>query len=120
MQGEHRMLNMFRDGGLPMWFLLAFGLATLFFAARFAWAPVRRTLRITLALGAATGFTSLTGICTDFATVGRHAPRFPKGKLVELLLQGMAESLSPGILGFTFLSLAALIVALGFHREVAE
>jgi len=114
------MSNLIRDGGLPMWFLLAFGLATLFFAARFAWAPVRRTLRITLALGAATGFTSVTGMCADFANVGRHAPSFPKSTLVEVVLQGMAESLSPGILGFTFLSLASLIVAFGFHREVAE
>jgi hypothetical protein len=35
-----------------------------------------------------------------------------------VLLQGVAESMSPGILGFTMLSLTALIVALGFQREV--
>jgi hypothetical protein len=118
------MLTMFMDGGFPMWFLLAFGLATLVYAAGFARAPVRRTLRITFALGGATAFTSLTGICTDLAKVGHHAPIYLEThsgiNLAEIVLQGVAESLSPGILGFTMLSLAALLVALGFHREVTE
>jgi hypothetical protein len=35
----------------------------------------------------------------------------------EVLLQGMAESMSPGILGFALLSLIALIAVLGFQRE---
>ena len=118
------MLTLFIEGGFPMWFLLAFGLATLAFSARFAWAPVRRTLRTAFALAAATAFTTLTGVCTDLATVGHQAPSYlkahPDGTMVEVILQGVAESMSPGILGFTVLSLAAIIVALGFQREVTE
>lgn len=115
------MLDLFIEGGFPMVFLLAFGLATLVFAARFARAPVRRTLRIALATSAATAFTTLTGICTDLARVGHHAPAYiashPGTTLSDALLQGVAESLSPAILGFTTLSVAALLVAVGFHRE---
>lgn len=118
------MLTLFTEGGFPMWFLLAFGLASLIFAARFARAPLRRTLRITFALAGATAFTSLTSICADLAAVGHQVPGYlkkhPDTTLAEALLQGIAESLSPGILGFTMLSLTALIVALGFHREVAD
>jgi hypothetical protein len=115
------MSNLFVEGGFPMWFLLAFGLSTLVFAARFARAPVRRTLRIALALAGATACTTLTGFATDLAMVGHHAPEYlgahPGTTLPEVLLQGMAESLSPAILGFTLLSLAALLVAVGFYRE---
>jgi hypothetical protein len=118
------MLNLFVEGGFPMWFLLAFGLTTLVFAARFARAPVRRTLRIALGMAGATVFTTLTSVSTDLAMVGHHAPEYlkshPETTLPEVLLQGMAESLSPAILGFTMLSLAALLVAVGFHREMTE
>jgi hypothetical protein len=107
-----------------MWFLLAFGLATLVFAGRFAWSPVRRTLRITGALAFATAMTTLTSICTDLAAVGHHAPSYLREhsseSMVTVLLQGVAESLSPGILGFTILSLAGMLLAVGLHREVVD
>jgi hypothetical protein len=116
------MQTLFMEGGFPMWFLLVFGLGTLALAGRFAWAPLRRTLRITLALGAATFFTTWTGVASAFATVGHNAVKFhqahPDLAFVEVVLQGAAESLAPAILGFTMLSLAGLLVALGFHREV--
>lgn len=115
------MTKLFMEGGFPMWFLLAFGLGMLIFAVRYAIAPTKWLYRATLGLGAATLFTAITGICADFAAVGRHAPAYlkshPEMTLPEVLLQGMAESLSPGILGFTMLSLAALIVTVGFFRE---
>ena len=37
--------------------------------------------------------------------------------LAQALLQGFAESMSPGILGFTLLSLAGLICAVGLSRS---
>ena len=118
------MLTIFAEGGFPMWFLLAFGVATLVFAARFAIAPARRTLRTALALAGGTALASLTAICADVAAVGHGAPGYlrahPETTLVEALLQGMAESMSPGILGFAMLSLSALIVALGVQREAVE
>jgi hypothetical protein len=115
------MLNLMLEGGFPMFFLLAFGLVDLFFAARFARAPSHRRLRVTVSMGLATGFTTLTATCTDVAAVGHHAPDYLRAHagttMPEVLLQGLGESMSPGILGFTTLSLVALIVVVGQYRE---
>lgn len=117
------MPRLFAETG-PMWFLLAFGIAMLIFAVRYAWVPSRRTLRITAALGCATGFTLFTCITADLAFLGHNVDVYlqahPESSRTELLLQGIAESFSPGIFAFTMLSLAAVIVALGFYREVVE
>ncbi|HYQ27051.1 MAG TPA: hypothetical protein VER04_07525 [Polyangiaceae bacterium] len=118
------MLTLFREGGFPMWFLLAFGALLLISGARFALRPDSARLRLALALGAATLFTTATAICADLATVGHQAPdylaRHPELTLATVLLQGLAESLSPAILGCTVLTLAALCVALGCYREPRE
>lgn len=114
------MANLMLEGGGPMWFLAAFGIATLLFAALYARYPGRRRLETTLALAVATLATTCTCICADLAAVGHHAPKYlaehPGATLPEVLLQGFAESMSPGILGFTVLSLAAVIVAFGLQR----
>jgi len=115
------MKTLFMEGGVPMWFLLAFGIGMLILAVRFAIAPTGWALRATLGMGGATLFTTITGTAADFAQVGHHGPAFlrthPGTELVEMLLQGMAESMSPAIFGGTMLSLAAMIVTLGFYRE---
>lgn len=115
------MQKFFEEGGFAMFFLLAFGVATLAAAAVYATRLSRVTLRITLALALATTFTTLTGICVDLAAVGHGAPayvaRHPGVPLAEAVLQGIAESLAPGVLGFTFVALAALITTLGLYRE---
>jgi hypothetical protein len=118
------MMTLFREGGFPMWFLLAFGALLLISGARFALRPDAARLRLALALGAATLFTMVTAISADLATVGHQVPdylaRHPGTTLAVALLQGIAESLSPAILGCTALTLAALFVALGFYRESPE
>jgi Na+/proline symporter len=114
------MLTLFEEGGFPMWFLLVFGVMTLVSAARFAARPESTRLRLAGALGLATLFTTLTAICADLAAVGHQAPnylsRHPELSLSSVLLQGAAESMSPAIVGFTIMSLASLVVALGIHR----
>src|SRR4051812_31589969 len=111
----------FAEGGFAMFFLLAFGVATLISASLYAARVTRVAFRMTLALGSATGSATLGGICVDLATVGHQASEYvqkhPGVSLAETVLQGFAESLAPGVLGFTFLALAALIVTLGFYRE---
>jgi hypothetical protein len=118
------MLTLFREGGFPMWFLLVFGGLSLISGARFALRPDSARLRLALALGAATLFTMVTAICAAVATVGHQAPdylaRHPQATLASVLLQGMAESLSPAILGSTVLTLAASFIALGCYRESIE
>lgn len=115
------MVNLIREGGFPVFFLLAFGLAAMVFAVRFVTAPSQRLLRTTLALGAATAFTSLNGIFAALAAVGHHAPTYlkehPGTTLAEVVLLGVGEAMSPGILGFTVLSLVGLILAFGVYRQ---
>jgi len=118
------MLTLFREGGFPMWFLLTFGALLLIAGARFALRPDPSRLRLALALGAATLFTMVTAVSAALATVGHQAPaylaRHPELTLAGVLLQGVAESLSPAILGATVLALAALFIALGCYRESLE
>ena len=118
------MLTLFREGGFPMWFLLAFGALALVFAARYALRPEPNRLRLTAALSLATLLTVFTTICADLAMVGHHAPEYlaqhPEQSLASVLLQGFAEAMSPAILGFTMLTLVALFVALGYYRASVE
>lgn len=115
------MATLVREGGFPVLFLLAFGLLAMAFAVRFATAPTQRVFRTTLALSAATLLTSINGIFAAFSAVAHHAPeyvkRHPGQSLAEVVLLGFGESMSPGILGFTLLSLIALILALGVYRQ---
>lgn len=116
------MVTLFQEGGFPMWFLLAFSLLTLLASARFAAGPSSLRLRAALALGAATLFTTLTNIAAALAAVGHHAPDYlahhAELSLGVVLIQGIAEAMSPAILGFTVLSLTALVLALGFYRAL--
>ena len=64
---------------------------------------------------------ALTALCADLAMVAHHAPEYvaahPGETLTTALLQGVAESMSPTILGFTVLTLVALFIALGHYRQ---
>jgi uncharacterized membrane protein len=115
------MATLVREGGFPVFFLLAFGLLAMIFAVRFASAPTQRALRTCLALSAATLLTAINGMFAAVAAVGHHAPDYvrqhPDKTLAEVVLLGLGESMSAGILGFTVLSLVALIVALGVYRQ---
>jgi hypothetical protein len=117
------MITLMRDGGFPMFFLLAFGLAALVLSVRFALSPSQRMLKTALAMSCATAFAAFTGICTAFAAVGQKAPVFlkrhpdPDTTLAEVVLIGFGESMSPGILGGVMLSLIAIILALGLWRQ---
>jgi len=115
------MMTLFREGGFPIWFLLAFGALSLIFGARYALRPDPNRLRLAAALGLATLLTMFTAISADLAMVGHHAPDYlaqhPEQSLASVLLQGFAEAMSPAILGFTLLTLVALCVALGCYRE---
>jgi hypothetical protein len=114
------MATLMIEGGFPMWFLLLFGLLALAAAARFAQRPEPRFMRLCVAFGMATAWTTLTGTCAALAAVGRHTPDYlrqhPGTTLPEVLLLGFAESMSAAILGSTVLSLMALFIAVGFFR----
>jgi hypothetical protein len=114
------MLTLVQEAGFPIWFVLAFGALTLLCCARYAAMPRSERLPLAGALGLATLFSTITAICADLATVGHQGPTFlaqhPDMQVYALVLQGGAESLSPAIIGFSMLTLAALLVALGCYR----
>jgi hypothetical protein len=114
------MKTLFLEGGWPMYFTLVFGLIALGGAARFAKSADRRHLGFVVGMSLATLFSVLNGIVADLAAVGHHVnERWDQIKdvpMVALLGQGFAESMSPGVMGFTFLSLTWLIAAVGLSR----
>lgn len=115
------MLEFLAEGGFAMLFLLAFGLASLAAATWYARRVTRVAFRVTVGLATATTFTTLMGICVDFAAMGHGAMSYlakhPEESLPSVLLQGLAEALAPGVLGFSLLALTALISTVGLYRE---
>jgi hypothetical protein len=114
------MVNLIRDGGAPMWAILFFGVLDFAAALRFAYRPVRAHLPAIAALGLAVLFSIACGMMADIAAVGSHVARSPQWanhpQIHLVLLQGLAESMAPGILGFSALSLVALLCAVGLRR----
>ena len=115
------MTDLIRDGGAPMWAILFFGLIDLGAALRYAYRPARARLPPIVALSLAVLFSTACGVMADIAAVGSHVTARPEWanspKIHLLLLQGLAESMAPGILGFSVLSLVALLCAVGLRRD---
>ena len=118
------MIELFVEGGYPMWFLLVSALAALGAAANFAARPSPRRLGLTRALSSTTLAAILMGTASDVAAVGHHAPEYlashPGETMASVALQGLGESMSPAILGFSCLALVCLLIALGMHRADSE
>ena len=98
--------------------LVAVGVGGSMTAAHFAARPSRGRLRTVRALGLATAATTVSGTCGALGAVFHAIPdRFagkPDWPLV--LLTGLGEAMSAGILGFAFVALMALVASLGTGR----
>jgi hypothetical protein len=115
------MLSLLREGGGPMLFVVIFGALTFGAAGAFAWRGDRRRLGFITWMGVATALSVAGGIASDFAAVGHHGLERCAQHHIEAtacLLMGFAESMAPGIVGFTLLSLAAMLTAVGMSRSV--
>jgi len=113
------MLDLIREGGGPMLFVVIFGLLTFAAAALFAARGDRRRLGFVTWMGVATLLSIGGGVASDLAAVGHHGFERCAEKHIEpatCLVLGVAESMSPAILGFTLLSLAAMLAAVGMSR----
>jgi len=119
-----RFWHLMGDGGWGMWFVLAFGLVTLAAAAGFAWRPDSRREHAVRAFSRATSFAILSTTGLDLAAVGSRIPANPEWanspRLHLMVMEGIAESMAPAILGFTLLALAWLFVAVGQRRLTRE
>jgi hypothetical protein len=113
------MIDLLREGGGPMLFVVIFGALTFAAAAVFAVRGDRRRLGFITWMGLASALSILGGVCSDLASVGHHGVARCAERHIEptaCLLVGMAESMAPGIVGFTLLSLAAMLTAVGMSR----
>ncbi|MBM4321286.1 MAG: hypothetical protein FJ125_15400 [Deltaproteobacteria bacterium] len=100
-----------------------FGLVALVAAALFVWRPDVRKVETVRALERAVLFSTLSGLVSALAAVGYKVPANPEWArspdMPLIVMTGIAESMSAPILGFTVLSLVALLVAVG-HRRLAR
>ena len=112
------MLMLIREGGFVMVFVLGFGLTALVAAVLFAVRPAQRKLPFVRGMSHATLFAILSGICADLAAVSHAIPgRFAEDpKWYYAMILGFGESMAPGIIGFSLLSLVWLVSAVGERR----
>lgn len=113
------MLTLIRNGGFPMFFILAFGLFALAAAAWYAYRPNARSYGFIVSMSAATLFATLMGTVADLGTVAYAVSSMITHGAKDwyvALIEGFAESMSPGIMGFALLSMIALVAAVGKAR----
>ena len=117
-----RFLHFMQEGGWAMWFVLAFGLITLLAAAGFALQPRPAQRYAVRFFSRATSFAILSAISANLAAVGYKVPSIPElansPRLHLIVMEGISESLAPGILGFSLLSFAWMVMAVGQRRRV--
>ncbi len=111
------LYRLFRDGGWSMFAVVLFGLVALATAGFYAARPDARHEGFLKWMARATLWSILAGMCSDFATVFSVVCQIDDwNKRSQILFEGSAESLSPGIMGFVLLSLTALLTAVGRRR----
>ena len=103
-----------------MFFIVAFGFVALGAAGYYAYRPNPRSLGFIVWMGAATFFSTLMGIAADFGATFFHVSHAIHEGAADWhadLVEGLAESMSPAIMGFAFLGVTALVGALGKARD---
>jgi hypothetical protein len=123
------MLTLFRDGGFSMFFVLGFGFVSLGWAAWYAAMGKAKPLAFVRSMMLATLFSIASGTWSDLGTVFKflaeapetgsdaaHAAWDNKVHMVRLMIEGVGESMAPGIMGFSLLALTALLLAVGAAR----
>jgi len=112
----------FLGGGWGMFFVLAFALVTLAQAVGFALRPDPGRRAALGALSRATTFCSIGTVCLNLAAVGSRVPANPEWAqsptIHLIIMEGIAESLAPAIMGFAFLALVWTLAAVGQRRLV--
>jgi hypothetical protein len=112
------MLTLIREGGVPIWFVLLFGLVCVGGAIRFAVRPSASQVPFLQWMMGATLFFICSGTAADIGTTFHAVSGEAAATRTEALLIGLGESMSVGIMGFALLAIAALIIAVG-HRRLA-
>jgi hypothetical protein len=119
-----RLWNFMLGGGLSIWFVLLFASITIAAAIGFLRRPEPRRGESVRSFSRATLFSIGSGVCLNLAAVGSRVastPEWANSPQVHLIvMEGIAESLAPAILGLMLLSLAWTILAAGQRRLARE
>lgn len=112
------MWTLFRNGGFPMFFVVGFGLIALITAFSYAMRPLPEREKFVRWMALATIASVICGTAADFAAVAHYvATRSIEGsRMSAIVIEGFGESMSPAIFGFSILSLAAAMIAVGKRR----
>jgi hypothetical protein len=118
------MWTLIRNGGvIPMLFILVFGLLGLAASFYFAVRAERRLLGFLKSIMQAVLFATLAATAADLGAtlyaashVWEQAGDGQPLQAAHIVVQGFAESTSPGILGFSFLAVTAMLTAVGRRR----
>ncbi len=114
------MVTLIRNGGFPMVFILLFGFVGLAAAGWYAFRPNARSLGFITWIAIATLFSTLMGTAADLGATLFHVARMADTSTSPSwradLAEGLAESMSPSIVGFAFIAMTALITAMGKAR----
>jgi|KBSSwiStaDraftv2_1062776.scaffolds.fasta_scaffold651789_2 hypothetical protein len=112
------------EGGWAMWFVLALALITLAAAVGFARRPSSVRKDAVHSFSRATSLVIVSAVSLNLAAVGSKIPNNPQWanspRMPLLVMEGISESLAPAILGFTLLSLAWIVMAVGQRRLSRE
>jgi uncharacterized membrane protein len=116
------MLELFQAGGFPMFAVVGFGLAALAAACLFAWRPRAERLGFIVGMSLATAFISIAGVAKGMAKVftfvshGLGDKEWDTMLATRIVLEGISETMSPVIFGFSLVSLVAFACAIGLRR----
>lgn len=117
------MWTLIRNGGvIPMLFILVFGLLALGASFYFAVRPQKQSLGFIRSMSHATLFGTLAATAASVGATlyaASHAWENPEGgpgQAAHMIVEGLAESTSASILGFSFLALASMLTAVGRRR----
>lgn len=116
------MWTLFRSGGFPMFFIVAFGMTALITAFSYAMRPSLERERFVRWMGLATIASVICGTAADLAAVAHYVQThaLEGSRMAAIVIEGLGESMSPAIFGFSILSLAAAMIAVGKRRVVVQ
>lgn len=117
------MLDFIRDGGPPSLLILIFGSVLLLFAAIFARRPEPSRLAFAKGLSIAMAWLMVGGVASCLRATLRACAQLPAADqplLPQILMMGVAESLTVVIMGTAFLTLSWFIAAIGMRRLAPE
>jgi hypothetical protein len=111
------MIEFFKDGGWSMFVILLFGGISLATGAYHAARPDGRHEGFLKWMCAATLCATLAGLASDFGATFKATSKIEELNLRgQITTEGLAESMSPAVMGFVLLSLAMFLGAIGRRR----